>query len=82
MMIQRKTNGLWWKIPLGLVGAFIIFVLIGILVARSSHVQDYDCDDFSTQEEAQHFWEDSGSSEDDYDKLDGDNDGIVCEWLP
>jgi hypothetical protein len=41
---------------------------------------DFDCDDFSTREEAQacldHCWTQAGC---DIHYLDGDGDGIVCE---
>ncbi len=42
---------------------------------------DYDCSDFSSQEEAQAFFEDEGGSED-YHDLDRDGDGEACESLP
>lgn len=40
-------------------------------------VGDADCDDFSTQAEAQQYHEQHGD-----DNLDGDGDGIACEGLP
>jgi hypothetical protein len=44
-----------------------------------SHTGDLDCDDFSTQSEAQrHF----NSQRGDPDRLDRDNDGVPCETLP
>lgn len=43
---------------------------------------DYDCSDFSTQEEAQEFFESEGGPGDDYHNLDRDGDGVVCETLP
>ncbi|MDE0079013.1 MAG: excalibur calcium-binding domain-containing protein [Caldilineaceae bacterium] len=43
---------------------------------------DCDCDDFSTQEEAQAFYIAAGGPERDPHRLDGDNDGIACEHLP
>lgn len=43
---------------------------------------DYDCPDFSTQQEAQEFFEDQGGPENDYHNLDRDGDGVVCESLP
>lgn len=42
---------------------------------------DYDCSDFSSQEEAQEFFESEGGSEYDYHNLDADGDGYVCEGL-
>lgn len=51
---------------------------------RSDNVElpesDYDCSDFSTQEEAQDFFEEAGSG--DPHNLDRDSDGVVCESLP
>lgn len=44
---------------------------------------DRDCGDFSTQEEAQAFFEAAGGPERDPHRLDGnDRDGLVCENLP
>jgi micrococcal nuclease len=42
---------------------------------------DYDCSDFSTQEEAQDFFESQGVTAD-YHNLDRDGDGVACETLP
>ncbi len=39
-----------------------------------------DCDSFSSQQEAQRFFEDNGGPMFDSYWLDGDNDGIACEW--
>ena len=41
---------------------------------------DRDCADFTTQAQAQEFFEASGSS--DPHQLDGDGDGRACEDLP
>lgn len=43
---------------------------------------DYDCSDFSTQEEAQGFFESEGGPRTDYHSLDRDGDGVACETLP
>ena len=43
---------------------------------------DRDCGDFSTQAEAQAFFEAAGGPESDSHRLDSDNDGRVCESLP
>lgn len=43
---------------------------------------DYDCSDFSTQWEAQEFFEFEGGPYDDYHNLDSDGDGEACESLP
>lgn len=43
---------------------------------------EYNCDDFSTQPEAQIFFEKVGGTNNDLNNLDGDNDGEACEDLP
>lgn len=45
-------------------------------------VSDLDCQDFSTQYEAQAFYESEGGPARDAHYLDGDNDGLACERLP
>jgi len=44
--------------------------------------KDRDCSDFSTQKEAQAFFELSGGPARDPHKLDQDKDGVACEALP
>ena len=44
--------------------------------------EDYDCSYFSTQEEAQEFFESEGGPRTDYHNLDSDGDGVACESLP
>ena len=44
---------------------------------------DYNCEDFTTQVEAQSFLAKAGGgSNDDFYRLDGDDDGEACEELP
>lgn len=43
---------------------------------------DKDCSDFSTQREAQSFFEANGGPSNDPHNLDRDGDGRVCESLP
>lgn len=43
---------------------------------------DYNCDDFSNQPEAQNFFEKVGGVGNDLNRLDGDKDGVACEALP
>lgn len=45
-----------------------------------SQAQDRDCPSFSTQPEAQAFFDSQGSG--DPHNLDSDNDGVACENLP
>ena len=41
--------------------------------------EDRDCADFSSQEEAQEFFEDQGGPEEDPNRLDANDDGEACE---
>ncbi len=43
---------------------------------------EYNCDDFSTQPEAQSFFLKVGGTKNDVNRLDGNNDGQACESLP
>lgn len=43
---------------------------------------EYNCSDFSTQSEAQAFFNKVGGPRKDVNRLDGDKDGIACESLP
>ena len=43
---------------------------------------DYNCDDFTTQEEAQAAYEKCAKNGNDVHGLDGNNDGIACQGLP
>ncbi|EKD53204.1 MAG: beta-lactamase protein [uncultured bacterium] len=43
---------------------------------------DYNCDDFSTQPEAQAFFLKVGGTKNDVNRLDGNNDGVACQDLP
>ncbi len=43
---------------------------------------DRDCGDFTTQEEAQAFYEAAGGPASDPHRLDGEGDGVACESLP
>ena len=43
---------------------------------------DYNCSDFTSQPEAQGFFEKVGGTSKDLNRLDGDKDGNACESLP
>lgn len=43
---------------------------------------EYNCDDFATQEEAQAKMEQCVAEGRDINRLDGDKDGVACESLP
>lgn len=71
---------------------FIIWTLVGLAIiggiwwlqsgSNSPLRGDYDCPDFSTQKEAQTFFESNGGPSSDPHKLDQDKDGVACEALP
>ena len=56
---------------------------LALAASPASAFVDKDCSDFSTQAQAQHFFNSHGGSPtNNYDALDGDGDGRVCESLP
>lgn len=50
--------------------------------AGAKYTDEYNCDDFATQPEAQAFFEKAGGVRADTNRLDGDKDGMACESLP
>ena len=63
----------------------ILFDKEGNMVTDSTKgkkASDYNCDDFSTQPEAQSFFTKVGGTGNDLYRLDGDKDGTACESLP
>lgn len=46
------------------------------------YTDEYNCADFTTQAQAQRFFEKAGGTRADTHRLDGDKDGIACESLP
>jgi hypothetical protein len=50
--------------------------------AGAKYTDEYNCDDFTTQVEAQAFFTKAGGPSKDTNGLDGDNDGEACENLP
>jgi hypothetical protein len=50
--------------------------------SKGKKADDYNCDDFSTQPEAQAFFEKVGGTGNDINRLDGNKDGKACESLP
>ncbi|MBP9781490.1 excalibur calcium-binding domain-containing protein [Candidatus Woesebacteria bacterium] len=49
---------------------------------RGKTSDQYNCADFETQPDAQLFFEKVGGTENDVNRLDGNNDGEACESLP
>ncbi len=50
--------------------------------ATGKKADEYNCDDFSTQPEAQAFFKKVGGVGNDVNRLDGNKDGEACESLP
>ncbi len=50
--------------------------------SKGKPTNDYNCDDFSTQPEAQKFFVNAGGTSKDTNRLDGDNNGEACQALP
>lgn len=50
--------------------------------AGAKYTDEYNCDDFKTQIEAQGFFAKAGGVGKDTNRLDGDKDGEACESLP
>jgi len=53
-----------------------------VVASGGKYTDEYNCDDFSTQPEAQKFFDRAGGVSKDTNRLDGDNDGEACESLP
>ena len=50
--------------------------------AGAKFEDEYNCDDFATQAEAQVFFDNAGGVENDVNRLDGNKDGVPCQALP
>lgn len=50
--------------------------------AGAKYEDEYNCDDFATQPEAQKFFENAGGVANDVNRLDGNKDGVACQALP
>lgn len=53
-----------------------------VVTSGGKYTDEYNCADFSTQEEAQRFFKNAGGPSEDVNGLDGDNDGVACQALP
>ncbi|OGM05300.1 hypothetical protein A2715_05470 [Candidatus Woesebacteria bacterium RIFCSPHIGHO2_01_FULL_39_32] len=63
----------------------VLFDKAGNIVTDGSlgkGADEYNCDDFATQPEAQAFFLKVGGTGNDVNNLDGDDDGEACESLP
>jgi hypothetical protein len=50
--------------------------------SQGKATDEYNCEDFSTQPQAQSFFEKAGGVSEDTNRLDGNKDGIACQSLP
>jgi hypothetical protein len=50
--------------------------------AGAKYADEYNCDDFATQPEAQRFFDNAGGLDNDVNRLDGNKDGVACQALP
>jgi hypothetical protein len=48
----------------------------------AKYTDEYNCDDFTTQPEAQKFFDNAGGVSNDTNRLDGNKDGVACQSLP
>jgi hypothetical protein len=53
-----------------------------VVTSGGKYTDEYNCDDFKTQPEAQKFYTNAGGVSEDTNRLDGDKDGEACESLP
>jgi hypothetical protein len=63
----------------------ILFDKLGNITTDSTKgkkADQYNCDDFSTQPEAQAFFLKVGGTKNDVNRLDGNKDGVACQSLP
>jgi hypothetical protein len=49
---------------------------------KGKRLDQYNCEDFSTQPEAQRFYDKAGGVSKDVNRLDANKDGVPCESLP
>ncbi len=85
-VIERDADG---NLEAGVEGGFMTRVLrdregnaVAEGTAGAKYEDEYNCDDFATQPEAQRFFENAGGVEHDSNRLDGNNDGVACQSLP
>jgi hypothetical protein len=53
-----------------------------VVTSGGKYTDEYNCEDFTTQDEAQKFFTNAGGVSKDTNRLDGDKDGTACESLP
>ncbi len=50
--------------------------------SQGKATDEYNCEDFDTQPQAQRFFDNAGGASNDTNRLDGNKDGDACESLP
>ena len=85
-VVERTESG---DLEVGADGGLMTRVLRdmdGNIVAEDTngakYTDEYNCDDFDTQVQAQRFFENAGGIEGDVNRLDGNKDGVACQALP
>lgn len=53
-----------------------------IVTEGGKKTNEYNCADFTTQAEAQNFFDKAGGVSSDTNRLDGNKDGVACQDLP
>lgn len=53
-----------------------------VVTSGGKYTDEYNCDDFEAQPQAQKFFKNAGGPSKDTNRLDGDNDAVACESLP
>ncbi len=84
--IMRDANGNLQKDASGNLVTKLMRDKLGNVVpegtAGAKYTNEYNCDDFTTQPEAQTFFEKAGGVKGDTNRLDGDKNGLACQSLP
>lgn len=76
--LQKNTSGnLVTKIMRDKIGNVVSEGTVG-----AKFTDEYNCDDFTTQSEAQVFFNNAGGISKDTNRLDGDKNGVACQNLP
>lgn len=73
------TNINWINILVIVLAIIIIAFVTRVVIAGNEGHIDFNCSDFTTQQQAQNIFK---KNEKDIYRLDGDKDGIACEGLP
>jgi endonuclease YncB( thermonuclease family) len=77
--VEARSRG--WAVMRGTLVAGALSVSSALL-PWSAAAADRDCADFSSQREAQEYFESKGGPSSDPDRLDADGDGKACDSLP